>query len=221
MKKYLFLLLLVWLAGCSDSSSTTSSSDQTVGSGVLVTESRPVSNFTGISVSGVGRVILENTGTESLTITAEDNILPLLESEVRGSILTLGPRPNTNLSPTRNIVYRVTYRDLRSLLASGVTVIEANGIATDAFTTTASGVSTISVAGAVDRQTITLSGTSNFTGERLTTRVTNVNISGVSNAVVHASERLEGAVSGSSVLEYVGNPVIAVNVSGAASVRPH
>ena len=61
----------------------TSSSDRVVGSGTAATESRSVSDFRGVSVSGVGQVILENTGTESLTITAEDNIMPLLESEVR------------------------------------------------------------------------------------------------------------------------------------------
>jgi hypothetical protein len=216
--KRLALLACVWLSACGDS--TTSSSDQTVGSGVVVTESRPVSGFTSVSVSGVGEVILDNTGTESLTITAEDNILPLLESEVRNGVLILGPRPNSNLSPTRDIDYRVSYRELTSVLASGVTVVNATGVDAGSFTSTASGVSLIRLSGTADRQTITISGTSTFDAAALTTRLTSVGISGASNVVVNASERLEGNVSGTSTLEYIGNPVIDVNVSGTASVRP-
>lgn len=216
--KRITLVALLCLSACGDSA--TSSSNQTVGSGFVVTESRSVSGFTSLSVSGVGEVILESTGTESLTVTAEDNILPMLQSEVQNGVLTLGPRPNSNLSPTRGIDYRVTYRQLTFVLASGVTVIKATDIETDSFTSTASGVSVIRLSGTADRQAILLSGTSSFDGESLRTRITSVSISGVSNAVVNASERLEGEMSGSSTLEYVGNPVVAVSLSGTATVRP-
>ncbi len=114
----------------------------------------------------------------------------------------------------------MTFRDLSSLQASGVTEVDASGIDTDALSVSASGVSNISVAGTADRQTINISGTSTYAGERLATRVTTVNVSGVSRAVVNVSDRLEGEVSGAAVLEYLGNPVISVSVSGAATVRP-
>jgi hypothetical protein len=217
------LAAVVCLSGaCGETptSTSTSSSDQVVGSGTVVTEPRSVSEFGGVSVSGVGQVILENTGSASLTITAEDNLLPLLESEIRDGVLTLGPRPNTNLSQTRDIVYQVTFRDLSSLQASGVTDIDATGIETDALSVNASGVSDVSVAGTADRQTINMSGTTTYAGERLATRVTTVNVSGVSSAVVNVSDRLAGEVSGSAVVEYLGNPVITVSVSGSGTVRP-
>jgi hypothetical protein len=56
----------------------------TRGSGQLTTESRPVSGFTKVELSGTGELTIEQTGTESLTISAEDNILPRLTSEVSG-----------------------------------------------------------------------------------------------------------------------------------------
>jgi hypothetical protein len=151
------LAAVVCLSGACDetpTSTSASSSDQVVGSGTVVTEPRSVGEFGGVSVSGVGQVILENTGAASLTITAEDNILPLLESEIRDGVLTLGPRPNTNLSQTRDIVYQVTFRDLSSLQASGVTDIDATGIETNALSVNASGVSDVSVGGTADRQSI-------------------------------------------------------------------
>ena len=133
--------------------------------------------------------------------------MPLLESEVRNGVLTLGPRPNTNLSATRDIVYRMTFRDLSSLQASGVTDINAADIETNTLSVDASGLSNITVAGTAGRQTTNISGTSTYSGEKLATRVTTVIMSGVSSAVVNVNERLAGELSGSAVLEYIGNPV--------------
>jgi hypothetical protein len=48
-----------------------------VGSGVLATEARLVGGFTAISVSVPGRMFVERAGSESLVVTAEDNVLSL------------------------------------------------------------------------------------------------------------------------------------------------
>ena len=57
-----------------------------VGSGNVVTESRAVSEFTAVSVHGVGRITIEQTDEETLTITADDNVLPVLVSEIRDGV---------------------------------------------------------------------------------------------------------------------------------------
>jgi hypothetical protein len=53
-------------------------------------ESRQVSGFTKIELSGSGELKIEQTGTESLTISAEDNVLPKITSEVSDNT---GARP--------------------------------------------------------------------------------------------------------------------------------
>ena len=52
------------------------------GSGRLVTETRAVSGFTGISLAMPGHVEVTQGDTESLTVTADDNVLPLIETVV-------------------------------------------------------------------------------------------------------------------------------------------
>ena len=47
------------------------------GSGVSMTESRPVNDVSSVSSYGSGNLIVEHGETEALTITADDNILPL------------------------------------------------------------------------------------------------------------------------------------------------
>src|SRR3954452_19692731 len=65
------------------------------GSGNLRTETRSVSGFTAVDLSEQGHLVIEQNGTEGLTITAEDNILPLLTSNVSGDRLVLGTKPLT------------------------------------------------------------------------------------------------------------------------------
>src|SRR5687767_1144824 len=52
------------------------------GSGNVVVEQREVSGFSAVSMSGFGELIIQQTGKESLSITADDNLLPLLTSKV-------------------------------------------------------------------------------------------------------------------------------------------
>ena len=51
---------------------------------------------------------IEHTGTDSLTITADDNLLPLLNSEVRDGELKLGVKNLTNIQETKKIRYKLT-----------------------------------------------------------------------------------------------------------------
>src|SRR5512134_21255 len=103
-----------------------------VGSGVIVTESRPLSGFNALTVTGPLRVIVEQTGAASLDITAEDNVLPLVESEVRGGRLRLGFAPHqSSLTLTRDVVCRVTTGPVRDLEASGAARVEVTGIDVD------------------------------------------------------------------------------------------
>lgn len=88
----LMLVVAVLAAGC------------TIGSGSMITETRNVSGFDEIVLLGSGDVIVTMTGTESLEIEAEDNIMPLLTTEVRNGRLELGPK--SSISPTHQAAQR-------------------------------------------------------------------------------------------------------------------
>ena len=65
------------------------------GSGNVVTESRALGPLHDVSFSGIGHLVLEQTGSPSLTITSEDKIQPFLVSEEVDGWLTLGVAPNS------------------------------------------------------------------------------------------------------------------------------
>lgn len=210
----------------------------TTGSGVLVTETREAVGFTAIDLQGTGRVEVAVTGAESLEITAEDNLLPRLTTEVRDGRLVLGTRGS--IRPTEDIVYTITAASLDGLSVSGSGGIEADGIETDtldldvsgsgaitAATASAgavdadiSGSGAILVSGVADTLDLSVSGSGSFEGSELEVAAGDVSLSGSGNAVVNASRTLDVSVSGSGSVLYLGDPSTTVSTTGSGSVSP-
>ena len=190
-----------FLGGC-DSSSSVLGPD--VGSGNLATESRAVAGFTEVSLSGAGHLIVEQTGVESLTITAEDNLLPFVRS---------------NVNPTHEVLYRLTVRDLTALDVSGASRVEVRALDTSALAVVLSGASSLAADGNADVQVLVVSGASRYEAEHLGSRTVTATVSGSGYGLVRASEVLTATVSGVSILEYLGSPILTTKVSGGSSVR--
>ncbi len=190
-----------------------------IGSGLLATESWPVGAFSAISVSGAGHLIIEHTGYESLQVTAEDNILPLLRADVRDGRLRLGARPGTSMNTTHEILYRLTVRDVVDIEASGASWVEAYGIDTHELRLAFSGASVAQLGGVARRQHAEFSGASRLLADGLQSREAFVSVSGTSYARVRVTDWLSASASGVSTIEYVGDPQLSVNVSGSSAVR--
>jgi hypothetical protein len=188
------------------------------GSGTLKTETRPVSNFSAIELSGSGNLVIEQTGTESLTIEAEDNILPLLTSDVSGGTLHLGEKDNTIVMESKPINYRLTVRDLRGLTVSGSGHVTASTITAGKLNVTLSGSGGIVLGGTADPQELTISGSGQYDATGLASKVVTADISGSGHAVVKTSEVLDATISGSGSLTYIGNPTVTQHISGSGSV---
>lgn len=190
-----------------------------VGSGVSATEARPIGDFEAVSVVAPLRVQLLPGGAPSLEITADDNLLPLVRSEVRGGRLFLDLRPETSLTSIREIVCRATFGRLRELDASAAARLEVSGLEGDRLDVRLSGASTAGATGTVGELVLDVSGASRWHGPDLFSRSVRANLSGGSRALLRAKESLEADVSGVSTLEYVGDPVVVSNVSGLSVIR--
>ena len=188
------------------------------GSGNVITESREVSDFNEIVLGGTGRVIVEVTGTESLTIEAEDNIMPLLETRVSNGRLRLDT--SGSISPTVEIVYTITAETLDGLVISGSGVVEAEAIDGTDFRADISGSGDVHVEGTISGLlSVSISGSGAFDGESLTAPEGRVDVSGSGDAVVNVTDALEVSVSGSGDVDYLGSPPsVASSVSGSGTV---
>ena len=190
------------------------------GSGNITTELRTVPSFSNVSLSGSGQVILEQTGTESLTVTTDDNLLPYIRTEVKGNTLELGFKDlMTNLRPTHDIVFKLTVKTLEGLDISGSGRVDAKGLNPGPLTIGISGSGEVSAEGTVDDLGLTISGSGNYRGEHMRSKRATIGISGSGGALVAASEQLKADVSGSGSIEYVGDPQVSQHTSGSGSVR--
>jgi hypothetical protein len=189
------------------------------GSGTLKTEVRQVSNFTSVDFSQVGTLVIDQTGAEALTITADDNLLPILTSDVSNGVLHLGAKDDTNYTPKQPITYLLSVKTLTGLTFSGEGVTQVHNLNGQTLMVTMSGAGSVTVQGKADSQQVTVSGAGSYDGSDFTTKTAKAAVSGVGNAIINASDTLDATVSGVGNVEYLGNPTVTAHVSGVGTVK--
>lgn len=208
------------------------------GSSTLASEQRDVGDFNAVTLSGVGNLHITQTGSESLTIEADDNILPLLTSEVVGHTLVLGTRHGAHFSPRRPIRYTLTVKDLDEIRISGAGNVEipalgtpslrlglsgagnltVGGLATERVEVSLSGAGNATVAGETRSQEVRISGAGSYNGHDLASSTARAVISGTGGAHLTVSEQLEAHISGVGGIDYAGNPTVQKSVSGIGRI---
>lgn len=84
------------------------------GSGQVARETRPVSGFTGVELQTVGDVTITIGEVESVVVEADDNLLPLLKTEVAGNRLLISMPANTKISTGNPIRFAITMKALEN-----------------------------------------------------------------------------------------------------------
>jgi len=209
-----------------------------IGSGNKITETRPVSGFDSIDLSGVGKLIVRQTGTQSLSIEGDDNIVPLVTAGVSGGTLRIGLERGTQIQPRLPLVFNVTVGDLSALTLSGAGSIEGDDLRAGNFETKISGAGnthlgnltagnlrailsgagSFAVSGNVSDQEVVLSGAGNYRADELQSRNANVRASGAGTATVRVSDNLAANISGVGSVRYYGSPAVQQHKSGLGSI---
>lgn len=209
-----------------------------VGSGKSITEERELSGVKGVALSFVGDLRITQGDEEKLVITADDNVMPLITTEVRNSILTIGSKSTTGFQTTTKLQYDLTVRDLNSVRLTGAGNAQMDGLKTDDLALAVSGAGSMSVqnvdassveaaltglgsievSGNAARQSVQLSGAGSYDGSKLETGAADVTITGLGSATVWATEVLNAAISGAGNIEYYGAPEVTKKVTGLGSV---
>lgn len=191
--------------------------DKVVGSGVVATETRVVRDFHRVTVEGVARIVIEPGDEELLTITAEDNVLRHLASDVTNGHLRIGGG-DLNLQTHEEIVYHLTFRQLDGVSVNGVMEAEVVGVDSRAFFAAVNGVSNLAVSGRAEEVTVEIDGVSSYLGRDLQSRIVSFDGSGVFTALVYASHLLDGSACGAGSVTYFGDPVVQLDACKTVGV---
>ena len=110
---FVLMLLVVTFSGCHFGKLGPS----VTGSGVRKTEKRDVPAFKAIETEGAFELEAVCQKPESFEIEADDNILPLIQSEVRNGVLHLKAKQGYN--SRQGVIVRITVPNLESIEATG------------------------------------------------------------------------------------------------------
>jgi len=205
----------------------------------------PVSGFNGIHFKAVGKIMLSQGDTESLTIQADAETRVRIHTEVKDGTLWITQDTDWKdwtgfrLIDKGMTIYHLVMKDIRSITIAGVGSVDCAAINSDTLTfvlsgpgaltvgevnvnalnVEMSGVGSVDIAGKCTEQNLTLSGAGSYQGTRLESNRTMVKISGVGNARVWVNEQLDATISGAGGVEYYGQAKVSQKISGLGVIK--
>jgi predicted small secreted protein len=208
------------------------------GSGNQVSQTRTVDPFTRVETSGSIKIILKQGETSELRIMADDNIQKDIETFVKGGKLVV--ELDGNFCDAGPITVFVTSKGYEGIDASGAVEILSDGkLTVNDFeidlsgsskvdldlnaanvSTSSSGASEIALRGQAGSHALDLSGSSSVDALDFVVGKYSIESSGASQSRINVLNELIISSSGSSDVEYRGNPsTIKNSESGASSLR--
>ena len=207
-------------------------------------ETRDLSDFSRISLSGVGNLMIEPGDRASVSVEAPADLLPDIITDVKDGWLDLRLRPAAGnrrwANSADSITYHVTVTDLDAISVSGAGKVTGSRLCADRLDlrisgaakakldvtvteldTRISGAGKLWLAGKADRQGLTISGAGKYSAQELSSREGKILISGSGKSTVNVSERLDVGISGCGRVEWLGDPEITKRISGVGKICRH
>lgn len=231
---FLILCLAILLAACD-----TSTGDRIIGSGKVITETRTVGNFTRLDLSSFSNVNLAQGQPLAVSVEGEDNILPLIETKVSGSTLTISAKTNASFRTTRDLIVHITVPELNGIQIKGSGNVEIDGLTSTSLELGIAGSGNIqihslqadSLAASIDgsggitissgkcaSQTFRSNGSGNYQAAGLESDKVTATLNGSGNGTVWVTDSLSASLSGSGNLQYYGTPGLDQSASGSGRV---
>ena len=194
------ITLLFTLAGCEFMPSR----DKVGGSGRAKNETREVAPFTAIEVRCAGTVNVTAQGKPGLEISGDDNIVPLIKTEVRNNTLYI--TADKDYDPKNKVQINISTPDLAKFVFAGAGEAALSKIKNDRLEIVASGAGELKASGETKEADITLSGAGRVDARDLLAEKAKATSTGVGEMDVYASQQLDASTSGVGEINYYGNP---------------
>ena len=207
-----------------------------VGSGQVITETRELAEFDAIElrISGDAHVTIGKA--TPLEITSDDNILPLIKTEVheRRLVISAGHKFKTKHSPD----LKITVANLTAAAIAGSGDLHISGVdnkklalsvagsgdlrfegKTDLLAVSIAGSGDVRLTGKAEQLTAGIAGSGDIHGFDLVASNATVSIRGSGDAKVNVAKSLNIQIFGSGDVHYKGNPTVCQQVAGSGDVK--
>ena len=213
--------------------------DTVKGNGIVRKQDRPLAHFAAIELSLPAQVEVRIGATESVTIEADENILPLVDTRIEDGALQLRTtKRNVNLEPgTLKII--VNAKEIRALAVGGsgnMTVpalrspkldlaiggsgsIDVKQLQSDRVEAAIGGSGNVKVGGTARKFSVTIGGSGDVQARELKADEVEVSIGGSGSATLWPVSMLRTSIAGSGDVKYYGDPVTKSTIVGSGSVK--
>ena len=189
------------------------------GSGSAKEENRSLPAFHALEVDGAYTVRIVCQKDQRVEISADDNLLPLILTEVQDGTLRVTSKKSICASAPMTLTMTVDTLDL--IRSSGANEFHVQNLKGGALEVELSGSSSMTLDGSVEEFRAKIDGASGLVAGQLKANQVAVAISGAGSAEVHASKRLQGDISGVGSIRYTGQPGEVVrNITGWGDITP-
>ena len=210
------------------------------GNGRIVKQARQVGNFNGLALGLPGHLELRIGNSEGVTIEADDNLLPLIETVVENGSLKIRPTKRNLNMQSKSIRIVVQARSIERLSLGGSGSIDADalrarkldvdlggsgsirlkGIESDTLAVSLGGSGDLeAVGGNIGRLTVSIGGSGDVDLGRVQAKSASVTIAGSGEATVWPRNELSATIAGSGDVNYYGDPQVSKSTVGSGGVR--
>jgi hypothetical protein len=214
--------------------------DEIKGSGIAKSQTRALGPFTGVKLSLPATTEVRIGATEGITIEADDNLLPMIETVVERGELKVRPTRDNLYLRSRTMKIVITARSIDRLSLDGSGSITTGALRADKISLAVGGSGTITVGaveaervsvavggsgdikvggGRAERLSVTIGGSGDVDAGGLKVDDAGITVGGSGTSTVWATNRLSYTIAGSGDVRYYGDPRISRTVVGSGDAE--
>ncbi|HCY41654.1 MAG TPA: hypothetical protein DHV48_09915 [Prolixibacteraceae bacterium] len=211
IKLAMLFALTIFLFSCSEQESAWFPVE---GMGNMRTENRFPEPFSKVKSLINCNLTIRQNDRQELTLTAQENLLEILETEVVNGTLFISFGSHV-VETDSTMTVLISVPEIKELTFSGSGNVNSNlGIASINLT----GTGNVKCLGETDQLSVKLLGSGNVDLEAMKVKNADIRISGNGNVSLHVTDKLNVTIPGVGVVYYSGMPNIQQNVTGIGQV---
>jgi phage shock protein PspC (stress-responsive transcriptional regulator) len=189
-----------------NSFSSSFGSEVVTGNDVLKTESRGIVDFSKIETTGSWNVEVKCQEKQSLEISADENLLPLVQTKVSGKRLLIFIKDGYSIKTNHPITLKISVPNLEKFSLSGSGNITIANVKNEKLVVDTSGSGDFNLSGETNDFKVDLSGSGDINAKNLRSSRADIDIAGSGSVQVFATNELNASIAGSGDIAYYGNP---------------
>jgi hypothetical protein len=191
--------------------------DEVVGSGKITAETRELAEFDAIELRIAADMHVKIGKATPLKVEGDDNILPLIKTEVRDRRLVISS--DSKFRSKHGVDLKVTVANLKAVEIQGAGDMHVHGLDNESFSVDVSGAADVHVDGTTEQLAVRICGAGDVLAFGLEAQAASVSITGAGDAKVSVANSLDAVIVGAGDVHYKGDPKVHKVITGSGDVK--